>query len=652
MNPAEALPGGVSSPVVSRAQVIADRYQLVRPIGRGTTGTVYVARDLRADGRFCALKLIPARGGLTHADVARFATDVRKAAEVLHPGMVVVHEVDYDARAASLLVAMELLHGQTLRDVMTQPDTRERRLDLLELVLGPLASAHEHGLVHRDLEPRNVFAARRRSGEEVVKLLDVGLARILIATGLGAPGMSFGSPEYMAPEQLDGSGRVGPPTDVWAFGVMLYEALSDRLPFSGAPAERARAICAQPHVPLEELATDLPTGMARLADLCLEKDPARRPQDARALLRLMKSLRGAAASLLRMDGPVMDTVMDSVGSAPNPPPPELEQALRRSPRDPAVHRALLAFYRDADVMDGVWLAAAALEHLGVATREEMRLHHHYRRPAPVGHDRGLDAGGWAALLHHDQDPRIDAVWTEISEALLALHRRDDDQLGLHEAKKLVLGRPTDELARWFALAVGALRPGFLPRLYRGAAGSPPRHVPATPPASVFPSGFEEPLPAGALPFAVGRHVAYYRPAHRVCTVLHEPEALESVFEAALSLGLGWPTQRAEQARMSQLLAQQLRDMNRAGLRGACARLGTSARHVDLGTWRRAVELSCARAGLLLSGDLGGAAWMLRWLKERRRIPSDDAIDDLITFWSSGAHVRLRHQIGLAVRTHR
>lgn len=627
--------------------MIAGRYQRVRPIDRGTVGTVYVARDLAEGGRPVALQQIPTRGGLGEADLERFAAEVRRAASVPEAGWAEPHDIAYDSQSASILLALELLHGQTLRDAMARGANRERRLDLLEQALTPLAAAHEHGLLHRDLEPRNVFVTRHRSGEEVVKLLDLGLARSLIAMGLGAPGSSFGSPAYMAPEQLDGSGREGPACDVWAFGVMLYEALSDRLPFEGAPAERARAICTQPHPPLETLASPLLSGMVRLADLCLAKDPGRRPANGRALVRLFRSLRGTAASLSRGGTPATDTLIDDVGSAPNPPPPELEQALRSTPREPSVHRSLLEFYRSSGATDGVWLTATALHFLGVAEREELRLHRHYRRPLSVEHERGLDAGGWAALLHHEQDPRIDAVWAEVDGALLALHRREDDAAGLGNARRLELSRPTEELPRWFVRAVSALRPGTLPRLYRGAVHEPPRHLPTSPPASVFPLGFEEPMPEGALPFAVGRHVAYYRSAHRVCTVLHEPEALETVFDAALRLGGSSPRQAS--AQLTELLGRQLPEAQQAGLRGACARLGGGARAVDLGTWRRAVELSCARAGLLLGADLGSAAWTLRWMKERRRLPTEDAIDDLLRFWSSGAHIRLRHQLGLAVK---
>mgnify|MGYP003112741008 CR=1 FL=1 len=636
---------------------MADRYDLVRPIGRGSAAVVYVAKD-REGGREVALKLIPARAGLRPDEVAHFVSEITGATSergaVSHLGLPAVQDAGLDAE--SLYLVSEMLHGETLRDLFarTEPGD-EARIDALESCLDPLAAAHAAGLLHGDLSPSHVFLARRRTGEERVMLLDVGLSVLLRERRLAAEGVPLGSPRHASPERL-GGGRIGKAHDVWAFGVMLYEAITGALPFVYEHLDAlAHHVGRLPHPPPREVRPDVDVSMAQLVDLCLEKAPGRRPPDGRALMRLMKPLRSGIHGATRGDRSdgMLTTVIDQSGAAPAPPPEELEAGLVRSPREPRAHRALLEHYQREEIPDGVWLAATALDHCGAATRAEIKIVHHHRRPPTAvleqGLDRGLDAAGWAALLHGDQDPRIDAVWSELAEPVLALHRQDDASLGLPEATKMDLGRPVSDLPKAFARAVGAIRPGVLPRLYAGKPGKPPRHLPSHPPASIFPRAFEEPLPHGALVFAVGRHVAYYRPAHRVCTVLHEPEALEAAFDAGVRLGRGWAGERPEQVRLMELLNAQLTDLKRDRLRSVCARLGDSARAPDLGTWRRAVELSCARAGLLLCADLDGAAWMLRWNRERRRIPPEDALDDLIAFWSSGAHVRLRHVLGLASR---
>ncbi len=630
---------------MSTARVVADRYSLIRPIGRGSTAVVYVARD-RRDGGTRAVKLIPARTGLRPDEVDEFAREVMDGVE--HPGIVRVLDAGLDGDGKTLFVVMELLHGATLQDLIDDPSTRdiEHRIDLLERILDPLAAAHDRGWVHGDLRPSNVFEVRSREGLGRVCLLDLGLTELLSRGNFSAVGPGRVT-RNMAPERV-GGGRVTPAADVWSFGVMLYEACSSKQPFGGLSHDSlVRSITDAPHRPLDLVQPDVEPQIARLVDLCLDKRPGQRPHDGRALMRLLKALRRSIGGPSG-DAMSLNTIIDRVGAAPAPPPDDLDASLRRSPRDPQTHRALLAYYQAEEIHDGAWLAATALDFLGQASREEIRLHHHYRRPNEIAIDRGLDAAGWAALLHPDQDPRVDAVWREITPAVAALHRRSDDDAGLSKARKVDVSRADDELGRAFRVAVGALRPAVIPRLYRTKAGSAPKYLPTGPPASAFGRGFEEPLPAGALPFAIGRHIAYYRSAHRACTFLHEADALESVFDAGVRLGLDQPAETQDQQRMVELLREHLPVDRLDSLRAACVRLGSAASQVDLGSWRRAVELGCSRAGLALGGNLEGATWMLRWTRERRRLPAEDAVDDLLRYWSSGNHVRVRHLLGIGI----
>ena len=627
------------------ARVVAERYSLIRPIGRGSVAVVYVAKDKR-DGSSVAVKLIPARTGLRPDEASRFGTEAARTLE--HPGVASFTDAGLDTDGRTLFLVTELLHGVTLRDLIDDRSSldTERRLNLLEGILDPLSQAHARGVVHGDLTPTNVFEVRTRTGPPVPKLLDLGLADLLATGNFAASEIRQGAVRYMAPERLTG-GRAGFSSDVWSFGVMLFEALSGKKPFEGLSDDSlVRAICEAPHRPLDLVEPNVEPQMARLVDLCLDKHPGQRPHDGRALLRLIKTLRSGIAQ--GSDGIMsLNTVLDRTGAAPPPPPDDLGAALRRAPRDPQTHRALLAYYEGENIPDGAWLAATALDFLGAASREEIRLSHQGQRPMEVPIDRGLDANAWAALLHPDQDPRVDAVWREIVPAIAALHRREDSEVGLDKARKVDVARGDDELARAFRRSVGALRPGVIPRLYRGKAGRPPKFLPAGPAASIFGRGFEEPLPAGALSFAVGRHVAHYRNAHRVCTFLSEPDALESVFECGVTLGLERAPRSHDEQRMVELLRQHLKPRRILMLRTACQRLGTSISRVDLGTWRRAVELSCCRAGLALGGNLEGASWMLRWTREQRRLPAEDSVDDLLRFWSSGNHVRVRHVLGIS-----
>lgn len=627
---------------MSTARVLAERYTVIRSVGSGPGADGYIARDIEG-GSLRALRFVRARPSLTPDEVDRFVAEAKGTFE--HPSVQPILDAGYDPDSHSLYLVTEALHGETLRELLADRARvdLDRRLDILERVLDPLGDAHRRGVVHGDLTPANVFEVRSRRGVEGVTLLEMGLAEVI--ERYAAPDVRFYSSRFEAPERHGGD-TAGPASDVWSFGVMLYEALTGKKPFDAlSRTSMVQAICHAPHRPVDMIRQDIDASLARLVDACLEKDPGRRPSDGRTLMRLFTSMRGSALS--RSGALPVETILDRSGGAPPAAADELEIALRRNPRDPQVHRALLAFYDDEAVPDGVWLAAAALDFLGAATREEQRLHHHHRRAPAIEHDVGLDASGWAALLHADQDPRLDAVCAEITPGLAALHRRSDDDLELGNATRVDLSRSDDPLAAAFRSAVGTIRPGFIPRLYRGPSGVAPNHLPARPPASVFPSDFEEPLPAGALAFAVGRHVAHYRTSHRVCTMLREPVALESVVDAALRIGLSTEAGTADQHRMMELLREHMSEENHSDLRVACESLGTSIGHVDLVTWRRAVDRSCSRAGLVLSANLGGATWILRWARGARLTPLPEAIDDLLSFWSSGAHVRVRCLLGLA-----
>ncbi len=633
---------------MSSARLVAGQYRLIRPIGQGASATVFVAQD--GAGRSLALKVLPARPGLRPDEADRFRTEAPRLGQVEHPGVVPYLDAGVDPEGPSLYLTMELLHGETLRDRLALGGDPDAALDLLEGALVPLSHLHGRGQVHGDLTPSNVFWLRPREGHGVVRLLDTGLAPFLTQHRLVGPMATLGSPSFMAPEQLEPRASISPAADVWSFGVALYEALTGERPFDRASREAtAEAALREPHRPVLDVAPHADEGMAQLVELCLHKEPVRRPPDGRSLLRLFKTIRSGIASQPRgAPGSPIDTVLDRSGAAPPPPPEDLDRALRRTPRDPDVHRALLGHYESVRSRDGVWLAACALAFLRAATKDELRLTHHYRGERGPTPDQGLSAASWAALLHPDQDPRVDGVWSVLHDALARVHRRAQDEEELTQTERVDFAKPTSDLARAFNAAVGTIRPNELPRLHRGRAGVPPRHLATLTPTSVFPKGFEEPLPQGSLPFAVGRHVAYYRPAHRVCTLIQEPEALEATFSAAVDLGRGKPPEDPAKTELMRALVTHLPPPRQGALRTATARLGTSADRVDLGTWRRAVELSCMRAGLVLGSDLEGAAWALRWSRERRRIPLEDAVDDLLRFWSSGDHVRVRHMLGHAI----
>jgi serine/threonine-protein kinase len=185
-----------------------------------------------------------------------------------------------------LYLAMELLSGETLEDRLTrEPNQRLALMRWIASALAPLAAAHAQGIVHRDLKPANLFIARAADGSEQLKLLDFGLARDTRQKSRTETGVALGTPYYMSPEQAIRPKEVGPPSDVWALGVMMYEVLSGHMPFDG---ETLHAVVLQsttrPHVPLATRRPELDHALCDLVEECLCKEPEMRPHDASALL--------------------------------------------------------------------------------------------------------------------------------------------------------------------------------------------------------------------------------------------------------------------------------------------------------------------------------------------------------------------------------
>jgi len=255
------------------------RYEIVREIARGGMAVVYEALD-PALGRSVALKV------LKEGDRERLQREAQASAKLRHPNVVAVHEVGPD------FIAMDLLRGRTFADEFPGMAVA-RRLDVVETVARAVAHAHAQGVIHRDLKPQNIMI----EPDGRVVLTDFGLARIDGGEDLTRTGAVFGTPHYMAPEQVQG-GPSGPATDVWALGVLLHEALSGAHPFEGATA---LAI-------YDRIVRDDPPALSgdagAIAAKALQKPPLRRYPDAGAFAEdLSRARRGEPVSV-RPEGPL------------------------------------------------------------------------------------------------------------------------------------------------------------------------------------------------------------------------------------------------------------------------------------------------------------------------------------------------------------
>lgn len=267
---------------------LSERYEIERALAVGGMSTLYVARS-RFSGERVALKVLDARLSQDPGGVQRFLREVRLTSSIGHPGLVQVRDAGVALGADGVQVpylAMELLEGQNLADVLAAGDRTQREaIGWLCALLSALAAVHARGVVHRDLKFENVFAVGAPRGPVTIKLIDLGIARELLdARAPTTTGTALGTVYYMAPEQALDARSVTAAADVYALGVMLYQVLAGAFPFDG---ETPHAIIVRahttPHEPLGQRVPGLHPGLAALVDRCLSKDPLARPRDAAAL---------------------------------------------------------------------------------------------------------------------------------------------------------------------------------------------------------------------------------------------------------------------------------------------------------------------------------------------------------------------------------
>ena len=258
----------------------AARFELRGLLGRGGMGRVLRAFD-RASGREVALKLMPL-AGRDATQLERFRREGEVTARLDHPGIVRVHSAGLLGREAYL--AYELVEGARALDEAWEGQPRARRVGMVLEAARALAHAHERGVVHRDVKPGNVLV----DGQGRVRVTDFGLARATGLTPLTREGALMGTPFWLAPEGFHGR-PVSTSADVWALGVMLYQALTDALPFNGSTmAELGAKITSQRPLPPRELDPGVPAPLEAVCLLALEKEAARRPADAGAFAALLE----------------------------------------------------------------------------------------------------------------------------------------------------------------------------------------------------------------------------------------------------------------------------------------------------------------------------------------------------------------------------
>ena len=266
--------------------LVLDRYRPLRPLGRGGSGSVWLARDEQT-GLEVALKIVPREG----KRAARAAREMEAASRLRHERC--VRAYDFGADDGHVYIAYEYVRGRTLRELIRSDELDDAAaVELSAQILEGLAHAHRHGIVHRDVKPSNVLV---EDGDGLsARVLDFGLAQFDEADTLTAVGDVPGTLAYISPERLDGS-EASERSDVWAVGVILWEALAGSHPFWGVPLPEVASTIASGAPPLSARRGDLSRRLLAAIDAALSVDPAKRPPAARLATELRDALSGAPA---------------------------------------------------------------------------------------------------------------------------------------------------------------------------------------------------------------------------------------------------------------------------------------------------------------------------------------------------------------------
>jgi len=322
-------------------EILNGRYRVIRELGTGGMGTVYLAEHVHL-GRPTALKVV--RSELSRDALAeeRFQREAMLAAKIDRPSVARVYDFDRTP-SGQFLLAMEYVEGETVATRLDRegPFPLPLAIHILLEVADGLDRAHQLGIIHRDLKPENVILA----AQGVVKLLDFGVARDLgNSSGSTSAGLVVGTPTYMSPEQLMGE-PVGPPSDIYSLGVVFYEMVSGRLPHTGETFVEIRAArLMHPPPPLDALRPTCPPALAKVVARALDPEPTTRWPTATAFAR-------AAA----------EAAADPMGALPTPIPPPARHDSGQIDRWEAHFEAMRFAGRDREmrIVREAWAAARA-----------------------------------------------------------------------------------------------------------------------------------------------------------------------------------------------------------------------------------------------------------------------------------------------------
>jgi serine/threonine protein kinase len=326
------LPSNAPDPRIGAT--LQDRYRIVRKLGEGGMGAVYEGEHVLIKRRV-AIKCLHAHYAQSPEVVARFHREALAATSIHHPNIIECTDMGRLPDGAFFMV-LEFLEGQDWAHALAAsgPSSLSRVVHIVSQVCDALIAAHAKGIVHRDLKPENIFLIARGGDPDFVKVLDFGISKMRGSEGEGPSksltrtGTAMGTPYYMAPEQAQGKRDIDHRADVYALGVILFQALTGQYPFDDESYPMlVLKVCTQEAPPIDRFRPDLPPDVVHLVRRMLAKSPADRPADCAAVKATLAPFRAhTAAPVIAKDAPstaslpigTFDGVVASSATAPAP----------------------------------------------------------------------------------------------------------------------------------------------------------------------------------------------------------------------------------------------------------------------------------------------------------------------------------------------
>jgi eukaryotic-like serine/threonine-protein kinase len=362
-------------PLIGR--ILSQRYRVLRMIGRGGMGVVYLAEHILIQ-RKLAIKVLQSPLAASEELVMRLHREARAAAAVGNEHVVEVTDMGR-LDDGTYYIVLEYLEGSNLGDIVAEqsPLALTRVIDIALQICDALAAVHEAGIVHRDLKPENIILIQRGRQTDFVKILDFGICKVFNERPLTATGVALGTPEFMSPEQLEARPEVDARADVYALGSILFFALSGRPPFhADSLPQLLIRIWSDPAPKLRSVRPDAPEALERLVERALAKHPKDRFADAQSLAAALQEVRRSLDAEDRswaLASGVRESPLKTDGDAPkSSSASSLTRAPLRGVRRRAASWAVLALCVAVLL---AWMAAIATAVLAPTAKE--------RRPRPA-----------------------------------------------------------------------------------------------------------------------------------------------------------------------------------------------------------------------------------------------------------------------------